>query len=106
MYLQQLDMESNGKNILQDGQPTPTSTAPVVWGGVGTNAQHAYFQMLHQGTDIVPCEFIAAARCHERNEGQHKLLLANCLAQSARWRLATIARINRRTANLPATVPR
>ena len=83
MYLQQLDMESNGKNILQDGQPTPTSTAPVVWGGVGTNAQHAYFQMLHQGTDIVPCEFIAAARCHERNEGQHKLLLANCLAQSA-----------------------
>ena len=83
MYLQQLDMESNGKNILQDGQPTPTDTAPIIWGGVGSNAQHAYFQMLHQGTDIVPCEFIAAARCHERNDEQHKLLLANCLAQSA-----------------------
>lgn len=75
-YLQQLDMESNGK-------PAMHATAPVVWGTAGTNAQHAYFQMLHQGTDIVPCEFLLAARATAADNEQHRLLVANCLAQSA-----------------------
>ena len=74
-YLQQLDMESNGKQAAR-------VTAPVVWGSAGTNAQHAYFQMLHQGTDIIPCEFIIAARGFEADGEQQQLLVANCLAQS------------------------
>ena len=89
-YLQQLDMESNGKGVAADGGMLAAAagvaavTAPVVWGSVGTNAQHAYFQMLHQGTDIVPCDFIAAKRPRARgDEEQHRLLLANCFAQSA-----------------------
>ena len=58
-YLQQLEMESNGKCVDLDGQPLPFATSPVVWGEPGTNGQHAYFQMLHQGTDVIPVEFIA-----------------------------------------------
>lgn len=81
-YLQQLEMESNGKHITQDGQ-SAAATVPVVWGSAGTNAQHAYFQMLHQGTDMVPGEFIVAAQPTAADEEQHKLLVANCLAQSA-----------------------
>ena len=82
-YLQQLDMESCGKRVTQNGTAAKRATAPVVWGGAGTDAQHSFFQMLHQGTDIVPCEFIAAARTNERGGGAHRALLANCLAQSA-----------------------
>lgn len=82
-YLQQLEMESNGKRALADGGAALESTVPVVWGSAGTNAQHAYFQMLHQGTDVVPCEFLAAARPVCADVGQHRALLANCLAQSA-----------------------
>ncbi len=82
-YLQQLDMESNGKGVLLDGTPVATPTGPIVWGEPGTNGQHAFFQLLHQGTDIVPVEFIAAAEGHEPElKHQHELLLANCLAQS------------------------
>ncbi len=82
-YLQQLDMESNGKGVLLDGTPVATPTGPIVWGEPGTNGQHAFFQLLHQGTDIVPVEFIAAAEGHEQElKHQHDLLLANCLAQS------------------------
>jgi glucose-6-phosphate isomerase len=82
-YLQQLDMESNGKGVLLDGTPVATPTGPIVWGEPGTNGQHAFFQLLHQGTDIVPVEFIAAAEGHEPElKHQHDLLLANCLAQS------------------------
>ncbi|MDN2581650.1 glucose-6-phosphate isomerase [Aquibium sp. ELW1220] len=82
-YLQQLDMESNGKSVTVDGQPVPTPTGPLVWGEPGTNGQHAFFQLLHQGTDVVPVEFIAAAVGHEPElRHQHALLLANCLAQS------------------------
>ena len=81
-YLQQLDMESNGKQTLQDGRTAAAATSPVVWGTAATNAQHAYFQMLHQGGDIVPCEFIAAARGSEGDGGRNGLV-ANCLAQSA-----------------------
>ena len=80
-YLQQLDMESNGKNINRNGEPVKIKTAPAVWGGEGTCAQHSFFQMLHQGTDVAPCEFILAAR--GKNKNAQKMLAANCLAQSA-----------------------
>ncbi|MEP9396748.1 glucose-6-phosphate isomerase [Mesorhizobium sp. KR2-14] len=82
-YLQQLDMESNGKHVLLGGQKAVTATGPLVWGEPGTNGQHAFFQLLHQGTDIIPVEFLAAAEGHEAElRHQHDLLLANCLAQS------------------------
>ncbi len=82
-YLQQLDMESNGKSVTLAGTPVGTPTGPLVWGEPGTNGQHAFFQLLHQGTDVIPVEFIAAAEGHEPDlRHQHDLLLANCLAQS------------------------
>jgi glucose-6-phosphate isomerase len=81
-YLQQLEMESNGKGISRDGQPVGLRTAPVIWGSVGTNGQHAYFQMLHQGTDIVPVDFIAVLKPAHDYVQQHKVLLANCFAQA------------------------
>ncbi|MFV0294240.1 MAG: glucose-6-phosphate isomerase [Paracoccus sp. (in: a-proteobacteria)] len=82
-YLQQLEMESNGKRVVMNGSDLPRSSGPVVWGEPGTNGQHAFYQLIHQGTQIVPCEFIATARGHEEHLGHHhKLLLANCLAQS------------------------
>ena len=82
-YLQQLDMESNGKRVEIGGVAVDTPTGPLVWGEPGTNSQHAFFQLLHQGTDIIPVEFIAAARGHEPDLAhQHALLLANCFAQS------------------------
>jgi glucose-6-phosphate isomerase len=81
-YLQQLEMESNGKCVDMAGQPLPFATSPVVWGEPGTNGQHAYFQMLHQGTDVVPVEFIAVHRPSHGLKDQHTKLLANCLAQS------------------------
>jgi glucose-6-phosphate isomerase len=83
-WLQQLDMESNGKSIRLDGSPVQTETGPVVWGGAGTDSQHSFFQLLHQGTDIIPVEFIlcaqTAASCLD--EKRHSMLLANGLAQS------------------------
>jgi len=82
-YLQQLDMESNGKGVTIDGSAVTTPTGPLVWGEPGTNGQHAFFQLLHQGTDTIPVEFIAAAEGHEPElKEHHDLLLANCLAQS------------------------
>ncbi|RMF32941.1 MAG: glucose-6-phosphate isomerase, partial [Alphaproteobacteria bacterium] len=80
-YVQQLDMESNGKRVTRDGRPVGTATGPVIWGEPGTNAQHSFFQLIHQGTDVVPVDFIAAAEPREADPGQHALLLANCLAQ-------------------------
>jgi glucose-6-phosphate isomerase len=81
-YLQQLEMESNGKRVDLAGEPLPLASSPVVWGEPGTNGQHAYFQMLHQGTDVIPVEFIAVRQAaHEHPDLQRKLL-ANCLAQS------------------------
>ncbi len=83
-YLQQLEMESNGKSVTADGTPVARQTAPVTWGGVGTDAQHAVFQLLHQGTVVVPVEFIA---CIEQEDGQddthHRQLLLNAFAQGA-----------------------
>jgi glucose-6-phosphate isomerase len=82
-YLQQLDMESNGKSVTLDGGTVTTPTGPLVWGEPGTNGQHAFFQLLHQGTDFIPVEFLAAAIGHEPDlKHHHDLLLANCLAQS------------------------
>ncbi|MES2830955.1 MAG: glucose-6-phosphate isomerase [Pseudomonadota bacterium] len=82
-YLQQLDMESNGKRVTRDGAAVQTSTAPVIWGDVGTNGQHAYFQLLHQGTEAVPVDFITVLREPATLGKHHTALLANCLAQSA-----------------------
>ncbi len=82
-YLQQLDMESNGKAVTLESTPVEYSTGPVVWGEPGTNGQHAFYQLIHQGTDVIPAEFMIAANGHEKNlRHQHKLLIANCLAQS------------------------
>ncbi len=82
-YFQQLEMESNGKSVTMDGQPLTRPSGPVVWGKPGTNGQHAFYQLIHQGTDVVPCEFMIAAKGHEPDlVHQHELLLANCLAQS------------------------
>lgn len=82
-YLQQLEMESNGKGVTLDGQALARPSGPVVWGEPGTNGQHAFFQLLHQGSAVVPCEFIVAARGEEPELDHHqRLLIANCLAQS------------------------
>ena len=81
-YLQQLDMESNGKSVDCHGQPVMMATAPVIWGEPGTNGQHAFFQMLHQGTDVVPIDFLVAAQPTDADAHHHALLFANCLAQS------------------------
>ncbi|MEK1869366.1 MAG: glucose-6-phosphate isomerase [Ensifer adhaerens] len=82
-YLQQLDMESNGKAVTLESTPVEYSTGPVVWGEPGTNGQHAFYQLIHQGTDVIPAEFMIAANGHEKNlRHQHELLIANCLAQS------------------------
>ncbi|MEY4732575.1 MAG: Glucose-6-phosphate isomerase [Pseudomonadota bacterium] len=81
-YLQQLEMESNGKRVDRNGQALPYGTSPVLWGEPGTNGQHAYFQMLHQGTDIVPLEFIAVKKPTHSLKDHHELLLANVIAQA------------------------
>ena len=82
-YLQQLDMESNGKSVTVDSTPVEYKTGPVVWGEPGTNGQHAFYQLIHQGTSIIPTEFMIAANGHETElRHQHQLLIANCLAQS------------------------
>lgn len=92
-YLQQLEMESNGKSIQRNGQKVETKTCPIIWGEVGPNAQHAFYQLLHQGTHAVSCDFIAPVRRYSANQftyvenadaliEQHHLALSNCLAQS------------------------
>ena len=82
-YLQQLEMESNGKSVTMDGRAITVPSGPVVWGEPGTNGQHAFYQLIHQGTDVVPCEFMVGAQGHEPElRHHHDLLVANCLAQS------------------------
>jgi glucose-6-phosphate isomerase len=82
-YLQQLEMESNGKRVAINGSDLTENSGPVVWGEPGTNGQHAFYQLIHQGTRVVPCEFLLAATGHEPDLAhQHRLLVANCLAQS------------------------
>jgi glucose-6-phosphate isomerase len=83
-YLQQLEMESNGKGVTVDGRPVSGPTAPITWGGVGTDAQHAVFQLLHQGTNLVPVDFIASiAPGDDLDPAHHRILLTNCFAQGA-----------------------
>ena len=81
-YVQQLDMESNGKQIDVDGKPVKMATGPVIWGEPGTNAQHSFFQLIHQGTDVIPVDFIIAAQSGSDLDAQHTLLISNCIAQS------------------------
>jgi len=82
-YLQQLEMESNGKSVGMDGKPLAVDSGPVVWGAPGTNGQHAFYQLIHQGTSVIPCEFMVAANGHEADlKHHHDLLVANCFAQS------------------------
>jgi len=82
-YLQQLEMESNGKRVTMEGGALDHPSGPVVWGEPGTNGQHAFYQLIHQGTQVVPCEFMVAAEGHEPELAHHhRLLVANCLAQS------------------------
>ncbi|QIB52594.1 glucose-6-phosphate isomerase [Pseudomonas sp. OIL-1] len=91
LYLEQLEMESNGKSVSREGEPVARSTCPIIWGDVGPNAQHAFYQLLHQGTEAVTCDFIVPVRRYHEAEhheaaeelaAQHQLSLANCLAQS------------------------
>ncbi|MBS1223741.1 MAG: glucose-6-phosphate isomerase [Proteobacteria bacterium] len=81
-YLQQLDMESNGKTIDRDGQKVAVDTGPILWGGLGNNGQHAFYQLLHQGTHLVPADFLAPAHSPNPIGDHHPILLANCLAQA------------------------
>ncbi|MEE4342437.1 glucose-6-phosphate isomerase [Pseudomonas alliivorans] len=81
-HLQQLDMESNGKSVRQDGTPVSTDTGPVIWGGVGANGQHAYHQLLHQGTQMIPADFIVPIVSFNPVSDHHQWLYANCLSQS------------------------
>ncbi|GAB3479306.1 glucose-6-phosphate isomerase [Azotobacter salinestris] len=81
-HLQQMDMESNGKSVRQDGSPVSCGTGPVIWGGVGCNGQHAYHQLLHQGTPLIPADFIVPVVSHNPVADHHQWLYANCLSQS------------------------
>ncbi len=81
-YLQQLDMESNGKRVRKDGRPVDYATSAAVWGAPGTNGQHAFFQLLHQGTPLIPVDFLAPMQSQTPLWQQHELLIANCFAQS------------------------
>ena len=81
-YLQQLEMESNGKRVDRDGVPLDINSAPITWGGLGTNAQHAFFQLLHQGTRRVPIDFVACFTHPAARRDHHDMLIANCIAQA------------------------
>jgi glucose-6-phosphate isomerase len=81
-YLQQADMESNGKGVTLDGAPVDCSTGPIVWGEPGTNGQHAYYQLIHQGTELIPCDFIAPIESHNPIGKHHAILLSNFFAQT------------------------
>jgi glucose-6-phosphate isomerase len=81
-YFQQGDMESDGKHVTRDGERVGYSTGPVVWGQPGTDGQHAFYQLIHQGTELIPCDFIAPLRSHNPLGNHHDLLMANCFAQT------------------------
>jgi glucose-6-phosphate isomerase len=80
--LQQADMESNGKSVTRSGHRPDYATGPVIWGEPGTNGQHSFYQLIHQGTRFIPCDFIAPMQSHNPLGDQHRMLLANCFAQS------------------------
>ena len=103
-HLQQIDMESNGKRVTRESTTVDYATGPIVWGEPGTNAQHAFFQLLHQGTRLVPADFVVAVRCDHALADQHRLLVANCLAQTEALMLgrsAGEARAELETAGVP-----
>ena len=81
-YFQQGDMESNGKSVTRDGEPCLWSTGPILWGEPGTNGQHAFYQLIHQGTKIIPCDFIAPVETHNFLGQHHRILLSNYFAQT------------------------
>ena len=81
-YFQQGDMESNGKSVTRQGEPVPVSTGPIIWGQPGTNGQHAFYQLIHQGTKLIPCDFLAAAESQNPLGQHHPILLSNFLAQT------------------------
>ena len=81
-YLQQLDMESNGKHVDLDGSPVEYQTGPVIWGQPGTNGQHAFYQLIHQGTKLIPCDFIGFCQPLDPLDDHHTLLMANLFAQT------------------------
>ena len=81
-YFQQGDMESNGKSTTREGEPVNVSTGPVIWGQPGTNGQHAFYQLIHQGTKLIPCDFLAAAKTHNPVGEHHEILLSNFFAQT------------------------
>jgi glucose-6-phosphate isomerase len=104
-FIQQLAMESNGKSITTHGLPVEYETSPVYWGGLGNCGQHAYFQLLHQGTHLIPADFIAVAQPPDSNADMHDLLLANCLAQMEalmRGKTADEAKAEMKAQGLPA----
>jgi glucose-6-phosphate isomerase len=81
-YFQQGDMESNGKSVDRNGKPVDYSTGPIIWGEPGTNGQHAFYQLIHQGTKLIPCDFIAPAQSHNPLGEHHTMLLSNFFAQT------------------------
>lgn len=81
-YLQQLTMESNGKHVTRDGAPVATQTVPILWGEPGTNGQHSFYQLIHQGTRLVPCDFIGFCQSLDPRGNPHDLLMANLFAQT------------------------
>jgi glucose-6-phosphate isomerase len=105
-YLQQADMESNGKRICRSGETVPYATGPVLWGQAGTDGQHAFYQLIHQGTRLIPCDFIFSLRSHNPRGDHHDKLVANCLAQAEalmRGRTLEEAKAELATKGLPET---
>jgi glucose-6-phosphate isomerase len=104
-YLQQLDMESNGKAVRRDGERVPYQTGPIIWGQPGTNGQHAFYQLLHQGTKLVPCDFIGFVRSLDPVANQHDILMANLFAQSEALAFGKTAEAVAAEGVAPALVP-
>ncbi len=104
-FLQQLEMESNGKQVNRDGEPVGVATCPVLWGEPGTNGQHSFYQLIHQGGQVIPCDFIALRESDFPLPGHHIALLANCLAQSSALAFGQTAEEVRATVVAEALVP-
>lgn len=104
-YLQQMEMESNGKQVNRDGQPVGVDTCPILWGEAGTNGQHSFYQLIHQGGRLIPSDFIALREADFPLPGHHKLLMANCLAQSAALAFGQTAEEARAAGTPEALVP-
>jgi glucose-6-phosphate isomerase len=103
-YLQQLDMESNGKSVDRQGQPVDYATGPVVFGEPGTNGQHAFYQLIHQGTQLIPCDFLVPVKSHNPMGEHHRILLSNALAQPEalmRGKTADEVRAGMKAAGIP-----